>query len=315
MDLHQLRMLRELAERGSVAAVAEAMFISPSAVSQHLTALQRTVRIPLTRKQGRSLVLTEAGQALAAAAVEVDRAMAMARNAVDRYLDDDSTVVTVSAFHSAARVFLPRLAALHHGQGGPLINGADEDVATERFVTLAGNYDLVIAHRLDAGPPWPQDRVTVTPLLHEPIDIALAAGHPLAARDVLTPADLAGVEWVSPQEGFPAASVIDAIAGVVGEPPSIRYRINDLPTAVAIVAASGAVGLLPRYTSHDLLGAGIVSRPVAGVDTRRRVDLLSRPDRIAQRAVAEVAASLRRIAEELTAAAAGQPAEGEPAEG
>ncbi|MGX9901795.1 LysR family transcriptional regulator [Arthrobacter sp. SA17] len=65
MEIHQLEMLRELGALGSVKAVAETLLVTPSAVSQQLAALQKSLDVPLTRKEGRNLVLTDAGQVLA----------------------------------------------------------------------------------------------------------------------------------------------------------------------------------------------------------------------------------------------------------
>jgi DNA-binding transcriptional LysR family regulator len=105
MDLHQLRVLRELGARGSVAAVARALYVTPSAVSQHLSALQRHIGVALTEKRGRVLALTEAGRALAAAAVKVSAAFEAAEQAIAAYHDDPHQTVTVSAFHSAGLAY------------------------------------------------------------------------------------------------------------------------------------------------------------------------------------------------------------------
>src|SRR3712207_5533989 len=61
LDVRKLRLLRELHARGTIAAVAEAMLYTPSAVSQQLAALQREAGVPLTERVGRRLRLTEAG--------------------------------------------------------------------------------------------------------------------------------------------------------------------------------------------------------------------------------------------------------------
>lgn len=63
MELTQLRTLRELDERGSIAAVAAALFVTPSAVSQQLALLQRESPVPLTYRLGRRTALTDAGRA------------------------------------------------------------------------------------------------------------------------------------------------------------------------------------------------------------------------------------------------------------
>src|SRR5688572_25456125 len=102
MDIRQLAILRELGDRGSVTSVAEALFITPSAVSQQLAALQRAVPVALTQRRGRRLVLTEAGRALAVAAIDVATALARAEAAVDAFLDDPRGLVRVAGFSSAA---------------------------------------------------------------------------------------------------------------------------------------------------------------------------------------------------------------------
>src|SRR5688572_9170568 len=61
LDLRKLLLLRELHARGTVAAVAEALAYTPSAVSQQLSQLQREAGVPLTERVGRRLRLTDAG--------------------------------------------------------------------------------------------------------------------------------------------------------------------------------------------------------------------------------------------------------------
>lgn len=61
MDVRRLRILRELADRGSVTAVAAALNFTPSAVSQQLKALSREAGLELTAPDGRGLRLTAAG--------------------------------------------------------------------------------------------------------------------------------------------------------------------------------------------------------------------------------------------------------------
>jgi DNA-binding transcriptional LysR family regulator len=155
MDPARLRLLRELGDRGSVVAVAQALHVSPSAVSQQLAALQATLPVPLTEKRGRRLVLTEAGAALAVAAARVEEALAEAREAVDSFLQHERRPVSVSAFHSAGlALFGPLLTTVGStGSTGPVgpvprLLLADADVAQDRFASLTADYDLVIAHRL-----------------------------------------------------------------------------------------------------------------------------------------------------------------------
>jgi DNA-binding transcriptional LysR family regulator len=296
MDERQLRILRELGELGSVAAVAEALLVTPSAVSQQLRLLQRGVPVPLTERTGRRLTLTAAGQALADAAIEVEAALARARQVVDEYVAEPDGTVSLAAFHSAALVFFPRLLRALTEPGSPRLVLADQDVAQEQFPRLTRDYDLVLAHRFDHAPPWPRT-VAVTTLLHEPLDIALPAGHPLAAKARLTPRDVTAEPWVSVHDGFPVLPLVEAIATAAGRRPELVHRVNEFAVVAELVAAGGGIALLPRWTT--LRHPGVVLRPLVGVRARRHIDVLQRPEASARRAVRTVLAELRRAAAEV----------------
>ena len=297
MDLRQLEVLRELGERGSVAAVAEALFVTPSAVSQQLAALQRGVAAPLTEKQGRRLVLTDAGRALAIAATDVAAAYARARNAVDSFVAEPAATVRVAAFQSAARTFFPPLLAGLDPADGLAVECGDEDVAQADFPMLTARYEIVVAHRPLHGAAWPAT-VTVVPLLREPLDVALPAAHPLVAHERLTVADVADQPWITVHEGFPLEGAIDAIAVMAERPLRVVHRINEFSVAAALVAAGAGLALLPRFTAPS--EPGIVLRPLDAVPLGRRIDLLIRPDRAVRRPVARVSAALQQIATQLS---------------
>ncbi|MWJ20097.1 LysR family transcriptional regulator, partial [Clavibacter michiganensis subsp. michiganensis] len=296
MDPARLRLLRELGDRGSVVAVAVAMHVSASAVSQQLAALQAGVAVSLTVKRGRRLVLTEAGEALAAASVRVDEALAAARDAVGSFLEHDARAVRVSAFHSAGlALFGPLLAELAGAEGsGTGVALADADVAQGDFAGLTADHDLVVAHRLPHDPPWPTARLVVVPLLVEPLDVALHAGHPLATSAGITPDQLRDERWISTHAGFPLAGVLDHLGALIGEAPRIVHRVNEFSVAAQIVRAGDAIAVMPRTTGAPLSVDGMVPRPVVGATLVRHVDVLARPDALAQAPVRVVLAALKR---------------------
>ena len=293
MDERQLRILRELGELGSVTAVAEALLVTPSAISQQLRLLQRSIPVPLTERQGRRLVLTDAGQALARAAIEVETALARARHSVGEFLDQGQGEVSVAAFHSAGTAFFPLLLRALGGPGAPVVSLADEDVAQEDFPRLTREYDLVLAHRLDHAPPWP-DTVTATTLLREPLDVAMPADHPLAAKRRVTPRDVADQPWITVHDGFPVLATIEAIAAAAGRRLRLAHRINEFTVVAEAVAAGGGLALMPRWTMRP--HPELVLRPLSGVQARRHIDALHRPERTARTAVRTVLTELRRAA-------------------
>jgi DNA-binding transcriptional LysR family regulator len=303
MDPARLRLLRELGDRGSVVAVAQALHVSPSAVSQQLAALQATLPVPLTEKRGRRLVLTEAGEALAVAAARVEEALAEAREAVDSFLQHEQRPVSVSAFHSAGlALFGPLLTAVGAtGSTGPVgpvprLLLADADVAQDRFASLTADYDLAIAHRLPHEPAWPLDRLVVTPLLVEPLDIAMHEAHPLAAQPEVRPEDLRDERWISTHEGFPLAGVLHHLGAMSGQAPRIDHRINEFSVAAQVVRTGAAIAVMPRTTAAPLAVDGMILRPVAGAVLVRHVDVLARPEAMARSTVRTVLAALLRVA-------------------
>ncbi|RAN78077.1 LysR family transcriptional regulator [Bacillus sp. SRB_336] len=320
MELHQLQMLRELGELGSVKAVAETMSVTPSAVSQQISLLQRQVDTPLTRKDGRNLVLTDAGRVLADAGADVINAMATAKAAIGAYQHERHGTVSISGFHSAGQaLFAPlvrRLAELRLAQvpgtgaagtddaggpgsaaapGVPRVRLSDEDVAQHDFPALTARYDLVLAHRMDHSPAWPESRVRVIPLAHEPLDIALAVDHPLAAKAELSPEDVVDYAWVASRSGYSPADVLTAIGAVASRPVNVVHRINDYSTAAALVSTGDVIGLLPRYTASPALNPGVTLRPLTGISTRRRIDLLVRPENLKRASVTLVAEALQAV--------------------
>ncbi|SDM79542.1 DNA-binding transcriptional regulator, LysR family [Cryobacterium flavum] len=295
MELRQLAVLRELGERGSVAAVARALHVSSSAVSQQLSALEQRAGVKLTEKHGRVLRLTPAGVALASAAADVSTAMARADEAVARFQNDPGLPVTVSAFHSAGLAWFGPLLNRMHLSGGPTVGCGDEDVPRERFAALVADYDLVIAHRVPHDPAWP-NTVAVTPLLFEPLDVAVPVGHPLAEKVSLTLDDIRDEPWVTGHVGFPLAEAVNVVAAAAGQPLRIAHRINEFFVATSVVATGAAIALLPRYTMAPRQGDGVVLVPFRGLTVGRQIDVLSRPETLARASVRRVLAELVDVA-------------------
>lgn len=304
MDAHQLETLRVVGDRGSVASAAVALHCTPSAVSQQLKALQRTVGVRLTERVGRGLRLTPAGEALAREAVGVAIALERAGAAVGAFLDQPTGTVRLAAFQSAAQMLLPGLLTRLSAQPGIVVECSDEDVAQDEFVHLTSEFDIVVAHRADSGQAWAgadDGRVSVVPLLREPLDVALPPDHRLADRTSLTPLDLADEEWITVRAGFPVAAVLEAVTAGSGAPPRVRHRINDFHVVEALVAAGHGISLLPRFTADHRDGTRFRLVPLVGVRAGRQIDALVRPDRAERVVVGVVLEALRRHARDIAA--------------
>ncbi|POH57038.1 LysR family transcriptional regulator [Arthrobacter glacialis] len=298
MELGQLRALREVQARGSIAAAALALHVTASSVSQQLSALQRSAGTALTYKAGRRTALTPAGLALCRAAVEVEIALARADAAVGVFKDDTAETLNVAAFHSAALAFFGPLEQALLASSGPQLHLADADVAQQDFAALTADHDVVIAHRLPNSEPWPE-WVHVTPLAYEPLDIAVSAGHRLAALKEARPHDLRGERWVSVHRGFPLEGAIEMIGTLAGEEVVVAHRINEFFVAASLVERGDCVSLMPRYTINRNLFTQLVLIPLREPRLGRRIDILTRPEAMERAGVVQTIAALQKLMEEL----------------
>lgn len=293
MDVARLRVLRELADRGSVTAVASALSFTPSAISQQLKALADEVGLPLTEPAGRGLRLTDAGRALAAEAEGVLAALARADAAVERLRTVPRGLVRVAMFPSGARMMLAGV--LRRLDAVPEVELAcrDVDMTPAGVPALTADFDLVVTHRDEHGEATPDTDRLVVPLLREPLDVVLPPGHRLARRRKIPLEDLAGEAWISVQVGWPVDDVLRSLAVRTGTTPRIVQRINDFSVTEELVAAGRGIALLPRYSTDDRGGRRLVRRPLAGVRAARVVEAVLRPSAAERPAVATVLDALR----------------------
>src|ERR1700737_5098690 len=100
IDVRRLQVLRQVALRGTIAAAAEALSFTPSAVSQQLTALERETGAELLERSGRSVRLTDAGRVLVKHADAVLLELDKAESALQASLNDVAGTLCVGAFAS-----------------------------------------------------------------------------------------------------------------------------------------------------------------------------------------------------------------------
>ncbi|BBG02041.1 MULTISPECIES: LysR family transcriptional regulator [Pseudonocardia] len=296
MDVRRLRILRELADRGSVTAVAAALNYTPSAVSQQLKVLSREAGIALTVPDGRGLRLTEAGAAVVAGSEDVLTALGRLDETLAGLRERPLGTVRVALFPSAARLLLPgllRRAAVHDGL---TLSCRDRDLRPEEVPASAAEVDVVVTHHDERLDPFTGGRLRVRPLLREPLDVALPIRHPLAARAEVGLDDLVDEGWIGVGVGWPVDDVLRSLALVTGTAPRVVQRINDFSVTEELVADGHGVALLPRYSTDHRDGSRLALRPLAGVRAARLVHAVSRAEAVERPAV-------RLVLDELAAEA------------
>jgi DNA-binding transcriptional LysR family regulator len=268
LDLRRLRLLRELSERGTIAAVADALRFTPSAVSQQLAMLERETGVPLLERAGRGVRLTDA------AVVLVEHAAALLERASVAEADLAAAAGTVmgrgriAGFQSVlVQIAMPAIEAL--SRSAPRLRCEVVEAEPEHALpALAlGDLDLVL------GDEWPHQPWRLPAglerheLVRDPVRLVLPGGH--AATSL---GELAGEAWVTGHPGMAWEEMIQRTCRELGGfEPDIRHRANDATIALALVARGQAVTLLPelplagRVPGVEVRPLGPVSRTIFAV--------------------------------------------------
>jgi DNA-binding transcriptional LysR family regulator len=242
IQLNRLHLLRELAVRGTVTAVAEALSYTPSAVSQQLAALERELGVPLLQRRGRRVILTAAGRALVDGAEDVFGAVERATSAAVAAADALVGPVHVGSFASVGATLVPQafatLRSEHPGLDLHFRQYQDEGL---RELGL-GHLDVWVDQHYTVLPAPELGRFDQHRLLTEPVALAVPAdddrGGDLAAY--------ADAHWAGAMPGSACGQMLQRLTGDVGFVPDVRYRTDDLEATLQLVAAGVAVAVLPR---------------------------------------------------------------------
>jgi DNA-binding transcriptional LysR family regulator len=292
MDVHRLALLRELAERGTVGAVADAMKVTPSAVSQQLKVLEREAGYTLVQPAGRGVALTAAGRALAQTATEIAVAIERAEGRWREYMERPAGQVRIATFATGGEMLLPGTLTRMADVPEVELICSDADGVMIDFAELTPDFDIVIADSPTTAASWHERGLQVVPLMSEPLDVALPEGHPLARKAVLSPKDVVGETWIGVPHDYPFDRVLSQVVAATGEPVRIAQRISDNGIVEALVAGGHGIAILPRFTTREH-GNGLVTRPLVGIRAKREIAALLRPDRFERPSVRVVVQALR----------------------
>jgi DNA-binding transcriptional LysR family regulator len=279
VELRRLRLLRELHERGTIAAVADALQFTPSAVSQQLAMLERETGVRLLERAGRgvrltdpALVLVEHAEVLLERAARAEADLAAAAGKV-------TGRARIASFQSASlRLALPAMQAL--GRAAPslrceLIEAEPEDALP---ALALGDLDLVLGDEWQFNPWRLQPALRRHELLRDPVGVFLPARHPAARRhpDAVPLVELSDEAWASAPSGMGWEEMtLRACREYGGFEPDIRHRTNDAFLALALVARGLAVALMPGLVPTGRQ-SGVKGRRIAEGTLTRSVFAVTR---------------------------------------
>jgi DNA-binding transcriptional LysR family regulator len=307
LDLHRLRLLRELSERGTIAAVADALQFTPSAVSQQLAVLEREAGVPLLERAGRGVRLTDA------ALVLVGHAEALLDRAAEAEADLAAAAGTVAGrgriagFQSVAiKLAMPAMRAL--AADAPRLRCELIEAEPEQALpALAlGDLDLVIGDEWQHQPLQMPDGVRRDDLFDDPVYVVLPTRHPAARRhrQAVPLAELAHDVWTTGHVGMAWEEMIHRTCRELGGfDPDVRHRTTDANVSLALVADGIAVTMLPDL-ALPRGRAGLALRAIADAPVSRTIFAATRAADAARPSTQALLAAVRTAAQALDGASA-----------
>ncbi|MFC5834332.1 LysR family transcriptional regulator [Nonomuraea insulae] len=296
LDLNRLKALHAVHVYGSVGAAADALMVTPSAVSQQIAKLERETGARLMERNGRGVRLTDAAGLLADHA---ERILALVETAEADFEALRGEVVgrlNIAAFPTAVRGLMPgALAELQ--QRHPDLHVQLNEREPERVIreVSRGELDLGIIQDWLNRPMAVPEGLSKAALLDDVADVAVPAGHPLAGEREVELAALHGEQWISSTPGTICHDWLVFTLRSASLEPEIRCMADEYPTQLALVAAGLGCAIVPRL-GRDCVPDGARLVPIRPRQTRRiyavwRTDAARRP---AIRAMVEALAEASR---------------------
>jgi DNA-binding transcriptional LysR family regulator len=244
IDPRRLRVLQAVAAHCSVAAAADALHVSPPAVSQQLLALERETGASLIDRSGRQVALTAAGRLLAAHGECIAAQLRQAERDLAELTGQAAGPVRIAAFQTVmAPLIAPALSDL--AAAYPAI----QPVITERYGPSAvaevrlGDLDIVLTEYDAASPPPAESGLALRHLAFDPYLLVIPPGWQVTVRSVR---DLAGRPWVA---GPPGTACDHALRRLAAE-ADIAIPAGDVcvefPSVLALVAAGRGAAIIPQ---------------------------------------------------------------------
>ncbi|MFF5434219.1 LysR family transcriptional regulator [Streptomyces griseofuscus] len=298
LNLERLRTLDALARHGSVSAAADALHVTTSAVSQQLGKLEREINQQLLAKNGRGVRLTDAGRLLAEHAARILSQVELAESDLEAHRGQVVGELRLSAFPTAARGLFPvALRALRAEHPGLRVRSSELEPEQGIAAVVRGDLDLAVVLDWYNKPMPVPDGLVKAPLLDDPAEVAMPAGHRLADREEVDLAEFAEDEWITWGEGEFCHEWLMFTLRSKGVEPIVGHRAGETHTQLQLVSAGLGVCIAPLLGRHPVPD-GVVLVPLTQ-RVRRHVYVIWQADADRRPSIRAAVEALRTAARQV----------------
>jgi DNA-binding transcriptional LysR family regulator len=246
LNVARLRVLKEVAYRGSFSAAATALSYTQSAVSQQIAALEAETGMKLLERHPRGVTLTAAGQTLVGHAEGILARLEAAEASLTAIAGLRGGRLRVASFPTAGATLLPRAIATFRASYPEveltLAEGEPEAIVPR---LRAGELDLALLFEFAGETPLSEDMTRIE-LLEDAMYLALPREHRLADRQRIRLEDLEADAWVQTSRASPCARHVVRSCHAAGFEPNVAFESDDYQTVQGLVAAGVGVALIPE---------------------------------------------------------------------
>ncbi|MGO2559126.1 LysR family transcriptional regulator [Brachybacterium sp.] len=259
LNLHRLFLLHELRRLQTMAAVASAHSMSPSAVSQQLSQLERETKVTLFQQVGRRVVLTDSGVQLARRAEEMVSLLETAEAELALAQGEASGLLRVASFQTPMIALAPAAVSVLAQQYPDLhLEMSQQEVDAAYEGLLAHRYDVILGEDYPGGQQVVRRGTDRESLLRDPLLLVLPDSGPWA--DVHSLAELAAAPWALDPSRSRTGAWSRTYLREAGIEPRVRFATPDPLLQVHLVRTGHAVAFLPGLIASEHLGGTRVMR-------------------------------------------------------
>lgn len=261
MDLGRLRSLRELALRKTMAAAADALSVSPSAISQQISQLEQEAGVELVERRGRGVTLTSAGRTLVAHAERIIAVLEEAKTDLAEMKRIVAGELRVTAFPSVASALIPTTIR-ELGRRHPRLQILFHEMEpTESVLALrAWQTDLALIDDLTVPADLQEVNVETVELIDDSLYAILPSSHPLAAKPAIELRELRNERWVLDTASHAYSEVVIRQCRAHGFEPLINAYCNGIDVMLALIEVACSISVLPGFRLRRYAGNFAVRR-------------------------------------------------------
>ncbi|MBW3608829.1 MAG: LysR family transcriptional regulator [Actinobacteria bacterium] len=295
MELRQLRYLVALADERHFTRAAAREHIAQPALSQQIRRLEAEVGLALVERTTRKVALTGAGELLVARARHILSELDAAQAELQTLAGVQGGRLSVGALHTMGPVDLSLLLASFH-RNHPAVELTVREQSSEELAEMLRD-DVIDLAFLSVTERIQRRGLELHPLVSEELVAVVPTQHPLAGRDVVRLAELAGEPFIAFRTGSRLRELLDSGAAGAGFDPRIALESNESRRIRSLVSGGLGVAILPRSDAGGP-GAPVSIARLVEPEMRRDVSLASRAGRRHSPAATAFLALTRRVYDE-----------------